>query len=202
MHPLFSIETLFPRKYNHFSLSMGFFSSSLFWDLHICRKTKWNEKWKKPILIQCCQPLALYARTLSRKIQPFPPLPSRPKGVWILLGAHKPKNVVPGKARMLGLLSHQILPAASCTCTHTLHQISTLSPSPFLQNNDFPCFEGFVCVGEKMWSPGKQGSRDPILIKFCQPLAIRTYNLSTKFQPFPPSLSCTTRISNMLRVCI
>ena len=118
------------------------------------------------------------------------------------MGAHKPKNVVPGKARMLGLLSHQILPVASCTCTHTLHQISTLSPSPFLQNNDFPCFEGFVCVGEKMWSPGRQGSRDPILSKFCQPLAIRTYNLSTKFQPFPPTLSCTTRISNMLRVYI
>ena len=53
-----------------------------------------------------------------------------------------------------------------------------------------------------VWSPGKQGSRDPILINFCQPLAFRTYNLSTKFQPFPPSLSCTTRISNMLRVCI
>ena len=106
------------------------------------------------------------------------------------------ENVVPWKSKKPRPDSHQNLSVARFSFTHTLQKISTLSPSPLLHYEDFKCVEGSIqiCVCEKkMWSPGNPRSRHPILTKICQPLAVRTYNHSRKYQLLPPLPSCTTR---------
>ena len=77
------------------------------------------------------------------------------------------ENVVPGKARKPRSHSHQILPATSYPYIQSLHQISTLSPSPLLHYEDFKYVEGlYISVCER---------------RKCGPLEIQ--EAATRFSP-------------------